>query len=248
VQVSVNVSARQFIDGDLCDDVAHSLETSGLAPELLELELTETSLIANTERTIASLVALKALGVQTCVDDFGTGYSSLAYLRRFPIDRLKIDRAFIRDVTSHPEDATIVLAIIRMAHVLDIDVVAEGVETAAQLEYLRRHGCDHIQGYYFCAALPPLELEAWLGTDPHLPVPEGARAERTTALLVVNDNPAVLAAVEAMLGADGFLERVQDLDPATLRIVLSGRADSAAFLDTVNLAPRHHPRQAVTRT
>jgi diguanylate cyclase (GGDEF)-like protein/PAS domain S-box-containing protein len=159
VQVSVNVSGRQFIEGDLDGDVIRALGANGIPAELLELELTESTLMANTERTIASLKNLKQRGVRISIDDFGTGYSSLAYLRRFPIDKLKIDIAFIREVTSNPDDAAIALAIIRMAHSLKLDVIAEGVETAAQLAYLRRHCCDQIQGFYFSPPLPVRELE-----------------------------------------------------------------------------------------
>ncbi len=170
MQVSVNVSGRQFIEGDLVGDVIKALGDNDIMAEMLELELTESSLMANTERTIASLRNLKKLGVQISVDDFGTGYSSLAYLRRFPIDKLKIDIAFIRDVTSNPDDAAITLAIIRMAHGLKLEVIAEGVETEAQLAYLKRHHCDHIQGYYFSRPLPVQELEHFLGEEKCLPV------------------------------------------------------------------------------
>lgn len=159
IQVSVNVSGRQFIEGDLDGEVVKALGDNDIAGNLLELELTESTLMANTARTITSLQKLKKLGVQISIDDFGTGYSSLAYLRRFPIDKLKIDSAFIRDVTSDPDAAAIALAIIRMAHSLKLGVIAEGVETAAQLAYLRRHSCDQIQGYYFSQPLPVLELE-----------------------------------------------------------------------------------------
>jgi diguanylate cyclase (GGDEF)-like protein len=163
LQVSVNVSGRQFIDGDLETDVVTALGEHRIPARLLELELTESSLMANTERTIATLQRLKALGVQISIDDFGTGYSSLAYLRRFPIDKLKIDIAFIRDITTNTDDAAIARTIIRMAHSLKLEVIAEGVETAAQLAYLRRHRCDQIQGYYFSPPLPVSEVEVLLG-------------------------------------------------------------------------------------
>jgi diguanylate cyclase (GGDEF)-like protein/PAS domain S-box-containing protein len=162
LQVSVNVSGRQFIEGDLTADVNSALSDSAIPPELLELELTESSLMANTGRTIDTLRSLKTQGVQISIDDFGTGYSSLAYLRRFPIDKLKIDIAFVRDITRDADAAAIALAIIRMAHSLKLNVIAEGVETGDQLSYLRRHGCDQIQGYYFSPPLPLQELEALL--------------------------------------------------------------------------------------
>jgi EAL domain-containing protein (putative c-di-GMP-specific phosphodiesterase class I) len=168
VPVSVNVSGRQFIEGNLDGDVVKALNDNNIPADLLELELTESCLMANTERTIASLQFLKNLGVKISIDDFGTGYSSLAYLRRFPIDKLKIDITFIREVTSNPDDAAIVLAIIRMAHSLKLDVIAEGVETAEQLAFLRRHRCDQIQGYYFSPPLPELEREQKLYKEKNL--------------------------------------------------------------------------------
>ena len=127
--------------------------------------------MVNPERTIATLHNLRRRGVQISIDDFGTGYSSLAYLRRFPIDKLKIDMAFIRNVTSNTDDAAIALAIIRLAHSLKLDVIAEGVETAAQMAFLRRHHCDQMQGFYFSEPLPLPELEHLLLEQKRLPLP-----------------------------------------------------------------------------
>jgi diguanylate cyclase (GGDEF)-like protein/PAS domain S-box-containing protein len=160
--VSVNVAGRQFIEGNLERDVRQALGDHRVPADLLELELTESSVMANTESTIEILKNLQKLGVGISIDDFGTGYSSLAYLRRFPVNKLKIDIAFIRGITANADDAAIVLAIIRMAHTLKLKVVAEGVETAAQLEYLRRHRCDQIQGYHLSRPLPVPELEKML--------------------------------------------------------------------------------------
>jgi EAL domain-containing protein (putative c-di-GMP-specific phosphodiesterase class I) len=129
------------------------------------LELTESSLIANTAGTVDTLQKIKSLGVSTSIDDFGTGYSSLAYLRRFSFDKLKIDMAFVRGITDNADDAAIVLAIIRMAHTLKLEVIAEGVETAAQLAFLRAHHCDQIQGFHFCRPLPVAELEVRLNIE-----------------------------------------------------------------------------------
>jgi diguanylate cyclase (GGDEF)-like protein/PAS domain S-box-containing protein len=162
VPVSVNIAGRQFVAGNLEREVIRALEGHHVDPHLLELELTESSLMANTQSTIKTLQILRNLGISISIDDFGTGYSSLAYLRRFPVDKLKIDMAFIRGITANADDAAIVLAIIRMAHTLKLEVIAEGVETAAQLEYLRSHRCDQIQGYYFSRALPLPELEKML--------------------------------------------------------------------------------------
>lgn len=162
VEVSVNVSGHQLIEGDLIADIARILAQTGVEPYWLEVELTEGSLMENTQHTIASLQRLHAMGVKISIDDFGTGYSSLAYLRRFPIDTLKIDIAFIREVTSNPQDAAITRTIIELAHSLNLRVVAEGVETQAQLAFLKEAGCDQIQGYLFSRPLPVETLERLL--------------------------------------------------------------------------------------
>ena len=162
VEVSVNVSGHQLIEGDLIADIARLLAQHGVAPHWLEVELTEGSLMENTQHTIDSLQRLHAMGVKISIDDFGTGYSSLAYLRRFPIDTLKIDIAFIREVTSNPQDAAITRTIIELAHSLSLRVVAEGVETQAQLAFLKDAGCDQIQGYLFSRPLPVETLERLL--------------------------------------------------------------------------------------
>lgn len=162
VEVSVNVSGHQLIEGDLIADIARLLAQHGVAPHWLEVELTEGSLMENTQHTIDSLQRLHAMGVKISIDDFGTGYSSLAYLRWFPIDTLKIDIAFIREVTSNPQDAAITRTIIELAHSLSLRVVAEGVETQAQLAFLKDAGCDQIQGYLFSRPLPVETLERLL--------------------------------------------------------------------------------------
>lgn len=162
VEVSVNVSGHQLIEGDLIADIARLLKQNQVEPHWLEVELTEGSLMENTQHTIASLQRLHTMGVKISIDDFGTGYSSLAYLRRFPIDTLKIDIAFIREVTSNPQDAAITRTIIELAHSLNLRVVAEGVETQAQLAFLKEAGCDQIQGYLFSRPLPMETLERLL--------------------------------------------------------------------------------------
>ncbi|VVN85236.1 EAL domain-containing response regulator [Pseudomonas fluorescens] len=162
VEVSVNVSGHQLIEGDLIADIARLLKQHLVEPHWLEVELTEGSLMENTQHTIASLQRLHTMGVKISIDDFGTGYSSLAYLRRFPIDTLKIDIAFIREVTSNPQDAAITRTIIELAHSLNLRVVAEGVETQAQLAFLKEAGCDQIQGYLFSRPLPVETLERLL--------------------------------------------------------------------------------------
>ncbi len=165
IEVSVNVSGRQFINHDLDGDVFRALSDSGINASLLELELTESSLMQNTEATIATLLALKGRGVQLSIDDFGTGYSSLAYLQRFPIDKVKIDIAFVRNITGHMRDATIAQTIIQMAHSLNMRAIAEGVETAEQHAYLRHHGCDEFQGYFFSHPLPVEDISVLFRGD-----------------------------------------------------------------------------------
>ncbi|WP_456015897.1 EAL domain-containing response regulator [Pseudomonas fluorescens] len=162
IEVSVNVSGHQLIEGDLIADIERTLRQHGVAPHWLEVELTEGSLMDNTQHTIASLQRLRTMGVKISIDDFGTGYSSLAYLRRFPIDTLKIDIAFIREVTTNPQDAAITRTIIELAHSLSLQVVAEGVETQDQLAFLKAAGCDQIQGYLFSRPLPAATLERLL--------------------------------------------------------------------------------------
>jgi EAL domain-containing protein (putative c-di-GMP-specific phosphodiesterase class I) len=160
--MSVNISARQFHQHDLVQRVADVLSETGLRPEYLELELTESMMMADAEEEVSRLNALKALGVQLSVDDFGTGYSSLSYLKRFPVDRLKIDKSFVRDIVTDPGDAAIAQAVIRLGQILGLVVTAEGVETDEQLAFLRRHGCDEAQGYYFSPPLPPdAFVELW---------------------------------------------------------------------------------------
>ena len=162
LSVSVNMSALQFRRGDLAEAVASALRNSGLPPHLLELELTESILLQNVEHTLATVRRLKALGVRLAIDDFGTGYSSLSYLKRFTVDRLKIDQSFVRDISSDPDDAAIVRAIIQMARSLRLSIIAEGVESAEQLDFLQREGCQEVQGYFFSRPLSASALEIFL--------------------------------------------------------------------------------------
>ena len=152
--VAVNVSARQFREQHFEKIIDGSLTASGIEPQLLELELTESILMSDSESAVETLRKIKARGIRLALDDFGTGYSSLSYLKRFPLDSLKIDRSFIGDVTTNSDDASIVLAIINLARSLELDVTAEGVETRDQLQFLRRHGCDEAQGYLLARPMP----------------------------------------------------------------------------------------------
>ncbi|WGG53371.1 EAL domain-containing protein [Rugamonas sp. DEMB1] len=150
--VAVNISLAQLMQNNLAHSVAEALEVSGLAPGLLELELTEAIIMRQGGAAPAKLQALRALGVGLTIDDFGTGYSRLGHLRDYPVDKLKIDRSFMADLAAEPGDAAVVTAIIGVARSLKLTVVAEGVETAEQLAFLRQHGCDRYQGRYIALA------------------------------------------------------------------------------------------------
>ncbi len=167
VSMAVNLSARQFKLPGLADRVAIILKETGLDPAYLELEMTEGLLMENTESSTVTLSQLESMGIKISIDDFGTGYSSLAYLKRFPISVLKIDRSFVRDVTTDPEDATIARAIIALAHSLSLEVVAEGVETTEQLAFLRAHGCDIAQGFLISRPMDAVATLRWLGARQH---------------------------------------------------------------------------------
>ncbi|MBK4737713.1 putative bifunctional diguanylate cyclase/phosphodiesterase [Noviherbaspirillum pedocola] len=160
--VSVNLSTRQMHNGDLLRDVLHILDSTGLPPARLELEITESLLMEKVEENVVLLKTLRACGIQLAIDDFGTGYSSFAYLKRLPIDRIKIDRSFIQDIGRDGENGAIVTAIISMAHELDMQVVAEGVEAEAQRQFLLRAQCDIIQGYHLARPMPADTAEASL--------------------------------------------------------------------------------------
>lgn len=161
--IAINIGKRQFVGSDLCALVVDRIDHYQVSASLLELELTEATLIVDIEQAITQLQCLQAAGVSVSIDDFGTGHSGFAHLRRFPVDRVKIDRSFIRDMRNHASDAAIVRAIIDMAHSLQLNVVAEGVETAAQLTMLRHYQCDQIQGWYVGAATDADVLAAWWG-------------------------------------------------------------------------------------
>ena len=177
IPVAVNLSGRQLQSEGIVESVRQALIDSELKPGLLELELTESYLMGDPESAVATLGRLKKLGVRIAVDDFGTGYSSLAYLKRFPLDTLKVDRAFVKDISADPNDASITRAIITLAHSLKLAVVAEGVETAAQLGFLTANGCDGIQGYLFSRPVRPRPLRRCCAREnPSLP-----RSPRTNA-------------------------------------------------------------------
>lgn len=165
LRIAVNLSARQFADDNLLNDTIRALKQFGVNPELLELEITESMMMYNTEKSIQILSALRELGIRVAVDDFGIGYSSLSHLKQFPVDIIKIDRSFIKDIPNDKTDAAITEAIIAIGKSLNIQVVAEGVETVEQLEFLRERNCDEIQGYYFSRPLPARDFVKLLASN-----------------------------------------------------------------------------------
>jgi EAL domain-containing protein (putative c-di-GMP-specific phosphodiesterase class I) len=165
--IAVNLSSRQFAMGDLARVIGDALSESGLAASRLEVEITESMLVQDVEKTLSTLKSLKESGVRIAVDDFGTGYSSLSYLKRFPLNRLKIDQSFVRDLTTDRDDQAIASAVINLGHSLGLAVIAEGVETDAQLSILRSLGCNEAQGYLFARPMPVAEMEAYLRTTNH---------------------------------------------------------------------------------
>jgi diguanylate cyclase (GGDEF)-like protein len=167
-RVAINLSAQQFADSRLLDNINQILDRTGCDPRLLEFEITESVVMTNPGKALQLLEHIKAHGITLAIDDFGTGHSSLAYLKRFPVDSVKIDYTFVRDIAIDPNDVAIIKAIIALGHSLDLKVVAEGVESATQLEILRRFHCDEFQGFLFSHAVPAVEFERILVTNlPH---------------------------------------------------------------------------------
>ncbi len=202
VRVAVNISGRQFRE-NIPQLVENALAESGLPAQYLELEITESVAMQHAESTEITLDALRNMGVRLSIDDFGTGYSSLSYLKRFPINKLKLDQSFVRDIISDSDDAAISMAIIALAHGLKLDVIAEGVETESQLSFLRSHGCDAIQGYYFSRPVPAEQMEQLLRDGRRLTFP-GAQNVPAHTLLLVDDEPNVLTSLQRLLRLEGY--------------------------------------------
>jgi EAL domain-containing protein (putative c-di-GMP-specific phosphodiesterase class I) len=184
VSMAVNLSPRQFVDERLLQDIDDALAASGMSPVLLQLEVTESMVMRNVSRAIKVLDAIQSRGIRLAIDDFGTGYSSMSLMKQFPIDTIKIDRSFVRDLPKDSEDQAIAQAIISMGKALGMTVVAEGVETAAQETFLRDHACDEMQGFLFSEPVPPQQLADLLRFDslmdsPPLQPATGAAAEET---------------------------------------------------------------------
>jgi EAL domain-containing protein (putative c-di-GMP-specific phosphodiesterase class I) len=170
LRVSVNLSSSQFAQPQLSQRIIEILTSTGLNPNNLELEITESLLVKDIAGAIAIFSELQSWGIHIAIDDFGTGYSSLNYLKQFPLNNLKIDRCFIRNINGDPANIAITTAVIQMAHNLNLEVIAEGVETEAELLFLSQHGCDAIQGYFFSRPLPVSEFEELLFSGKRLPL------------------------------------------------------------------------------
>jgi diguanylate cyclase (GGDEF)-like protein len=272
--VSVSVSRRQLYGGDLVADVVAALDAHQIPPQLLELELTESDIAVDADDTIRTLEALAAHGVRLSIDDFGAGHTSRASLARYPVDTVKIDVAVVRDIESDPSAAQLARSIIRLAHSLKADVIADGVETNGQLAYLTRLHCDQMQGYLFSPPLPVNGIEALLDGEVRLPPDNACAVPRDTVLLyssdpeqmlqlralLVDDGIQVLAAQSVDDGqrllalhdvhvlvydqpssrtAEDFLDRVRDVHPHALRMVLARGHEMSAVTHAINRGALH---------
>ncbi len=203
LRMAVNLSAQQFRQADLVTTVRSALQNAGLEAEFLELELTESLILENAELTIKTMHELKDLGVSLSLDDFGTGYSSLSYLRRYPIDRIKIDQSFVRDMTEHASSAALVRSILAMACNLGLKTIAEGVETPGQFGYLRKQLCQEMQGFLFSRPLPLADLTKLLETGGKYQS-DGGVSEAGYTLLVVDDEPNILSALKRVFRRENW--------------------------------------------
>ncbi|HEY0488531.1 MAG TPA: EAL domain-containing protein [Telluria sp.] len=251
VPVAINVAASQFADRGMDQLVRATLARYRIEPRLLELELTESLSMEDPEASVALMHRLKATGIGMSIDDFGTGYSNLSYLKRFPVDKLKIDQSFTRGLTSDPEDRAIVTAVIRMAHSLGLRAIAEGVETDGQLRVLAEHGCDEVQGFYFSRALSDSAMVALLGRGQPMDLGVLAcRGQRRTVLLADPDR-SVQAELQRLAAGAGYelllancaADVYEQLAGNRVAVVLAGQdlaGDSA--IDLFRRIKHMHPR------
>lgn len=203
LRMAVNLSAQQFRRAGLVETVKRALREADLAAEYLELELTESLILENAEQTIQTMHELKRLGISLSLDDFGTGYSSLSYLRRYPVDRIKIDQSFIREMTEHANSAALVRSILAMAYNLGLNTIAEGVETEGQFGYLRKQLCQEMQGYLFSRPLPADDMTQLLRDGRKLEAHDGLN-EAGHTVLVVDDEPNVLSALKRVFRRESW--------------------------------------------
>jgi diguanylate cyclase (GGDEF)-like protein len=246
--IAVNVSRRQLDEGDIVGDVAAALAVHHIPPGLLELEVTESTIGLRVKDTIRTLAALKAHGVRLSIDDFGAGYTSRAALARFPVDALKIDVAVTRDIVTDPSAALLALSVIRLAHSLKIDVIAEGVETTEQLAYLTRLHCDQMQGYLFSRPLPVNGIESLLQADTRL-LPDSASAVPRDTVLLYSVDPDALLALSSLLASDGIQtlcarsadEGLRLLAMHDVHVLVYDQPSSEAAEDFLDLVRDVHP-------
>ncbi|MEY2588900.1 MAG: hypothetical protein QOJ67_884 [Acidimicrobiaceae bacterium] len=222
--VSVNLSARQLDLTELAESVTEALTVTGLDPVLLWLEITETTLMKDAPSTLEALYALKALGVTLVVDDFGTGYSSLLYLRRFPVDVLKVDQSFVAGLGDSAEDTAIVVGVVRLAQALGLSAVAEGVETPEQLEQLALLGCELAQGFFWSPPLSADDFEAWLGSFDAASNPgtDGVDSRPAIRVLLVDDQPAVRDLIRLTMLLEGCFDVIAEASNGADAIELAG--------------------------
>jgi diguanylate cyclase (GGDEF)-like protein/PAS domain S-box-containing protein len=221
--VSVNISALQFRQKNFVRIVERVLRESGLDPRYLVLEITESLVMQNIDRVTAILNELKEMGTSLSMDDFGTGYSSLSYLKRFPFDKLKIDQSFVKGITNDPNCAAIIKTIIAMSRSLRLKVIAEGVETAAQLNYLRLNNCDEIQGYYFSRPIKSADFGRLLRENRQLPVLNSQADNGEMAILVVDDEPGVTLSLQRMFSAEGYISLAASSAAEGLELLATNR-------------------------
>jgi diguanylate cyclase (GGDEF)-like protein/PAS domain S-box-containing protein len=238
ISVAVNMSARQIDAHDIAKLTAAVLRDTGLDSRHLELELTESMIMSDPDAFIVATKKLKQMGVSLSVDDFGTGYSSLSYLKRFSIDRLKIDQSFVRDITHDPNAAAITMAIMAMAKSLKMATIAEGVETAAQLNFLKMRGCDEMQGYYFSRPIPAAEFELLLREQRKLPFPESHHQPQKTILLV-DDEPSILSALKRLLRREGYIILTAETGMEGLNLLASNEV--GVVISDARMTPTNGP-------
>lgn len=249
VPVSLNLSAQQFSEGNIFSTVDNALKQHQLDPRWLELELTETMVMQNPDKVENTLHEFRTLGLHLSLDDFGTGYSSLAYLKRFPFNTVKIDRTFVTDIISNPDDSAIASAIIGMAHSLRMHVIAEGVETEAQLKFLRAKHCNQIQGYFFCRPIPAESFRETVSNGKRLELKAASGLLQQT-LLIVEDDPLYLSKLTLALKDQGYriltaqngTQALELLATHAVQVILctqtfSGTADIEFFTVAARLYP-----------
>jgi len=258
VPIAVNVSIAQFRQPGFPAMVRHVLEDSGLAASDLEIEITESLVMNDPQLFIDTLRQLKRLGVMISIDDFGTGYSSLNYLKRLPIDKLKIDRSFVGDITQDPDDAALCRSIVDIAHSLRLLAIAEGVETPAQAQFLSRHHCDQLQGFLFCKPLPASEVEPYLMASFALPAPDKSHFGTRSTILIVDDDVESAGALAATIAAPHIRIKVVSSAPAAFEALAEEQVaivmadyrmpdmDGVALLERVKLLYPETIRMIVT--